>query len=134
MKNLGITTPESYELDEFEDKELDLYPIIVRPKFGRGGKGVNFCRNKEEMKELVNILNNKSDYFEEVINNSAGDMHMACAMFDKVKTGLVLASRSIITQHKWGGCIRGIPVKNKKLKDIALEIFDKTGPWIGPSI
>lgn len=135
VKSLGITTPQSYELHEFEDKDLDLYPIIVRPKFGRGGKGVNFCRNKLEMKKLINILDNKSEYFvQEVINNSAGDMHMACAMFDR-KSRLVsyFASRSIITQHKWGGCaLGGIPVKNKKLKDIALEIFDKTGPWVGP--
>lgn len=135
VKALGIPTPDSFELTDFMAKKHKIFPVIVRPKFGRGAIGVNFCNSEREIIDLSKNISNKSNYFvQEVIENSAGDMHMACAMFD-INSELVayFASRSILTQHSWGGCaLGGVPVKNSKLEETAIKILQRTGPWIGP--
>ena len=43
------------------------------------------------------------------------------------------SSRSILTQHSWGGCaLGGVPVKNDRLTELGKLAFTNLGPWFGP--
>ena len=46
LKNIGVTTPQIFELPSIESFR---YPLIVKPNKSSGSKGVFICKNKQEL-------------------------------------------------------------------------------------
>jgi carbamoyl-phosphate synthase large subunit len=46
LQNIGVTTPQSFELSSIESFR---YPLIVKPNKSSGSKGIFICKNKQEL-------------------------------------------------------------------------------------
>ena len=50
LKNIGVTTPQSFELSSIESFR---YPLIVKPNKSYGSKGIFICNNKQELEAAL---------------------------------------------------------------------------------
>jgi len=50
LKNIGVTTPQSFELSSIEAFR---YPLIVKPNKSYGSKGIFICNNKQELEAAL---------------------------------------------------------------------------------
>jgi len=51
FKNIGIPTPETWELKDFEDLE-PRYPVLLKPRYGSAGKGIYKVHNIDQLRAL----------------------------------------------------------------------------------
>jgi len=59
----GVPTPEIYKIDiDFKREDLDkiVYPVMVKPADGSGGRGIKKCNNEEELIEHYKELYDSS--------------------------------------------------------------------------
>lgn len=130
----GVTVPVTCGFDE-DLREMP-FPVIVRPRTGRGAKNVNFFDTFAEVEAYrVSLGDRAQEHFvQERIPFHLGNLYMAQALYDKKQNLKArFASRSIRTIYDFGGpALGGIPVINAELDAIADRIFDTTGPWFGP--
>ncbi len=59
----GIPTPDIYHVDiDFKRSDLDkiVYPVMVKPADGSGGRGIMKCNNEQELKDHYTHLYNES--------------------------------------------------------------------------
>jgi carbamoyl-phosphate synthase large subunit len=112
------------------------FPVIVRPRTGRSGKGVVFFDDLVSLKAYRDALGAaaESHFVQECVEFFPGNLYMAQAIFDDAQQQkAVFASRSIRTAYDWGGpALGGVPVRNQRLAELASQIFQATGPWFGP--
>ncbi len=60
----GVPTPEVFKIDiDFKREDLDkiVYPVMVKPADGSGGRGIMKCNNEEELKAHYKYLYETSD-------------------------------------------------------------------------
>ncbi len=72
----GVPTPEIYKIDiDFKREDLDkiVYPVMVKPADGSGGRGIKKCNNEEELiehyKELYDSSSSKKIVCERYIQS-----------------------------------------------------------------
>jgi len=134
LETVGVPVPVSWGLDE--EGPNDVYPVIVRPKTARGGKGVHFFDTPEQVAAFKATLpgNPAAWFVQEQIQAPMGNMHLAAAIFDHDQNRLAFfMSRSIRTAYSWGGpSLGGIAVKNDRLKEVGIKSFAAAGNWYGP--
>lgn len=72
----GVPTPDIYPIDiEFRREDLDkiVYPVMVKPADGSGGRGIMKCTNEEELKKHYKELYNSSASKKIVCERYMGD-------------------------------------------------------------
>lgn len=131
---IGVPAPVSCRLDEVNGDFPT--PVIVRPIQARSGNGVVFFDTIDEVLAYRDALGLRANgqIVQERLVNRLGYLHMAQAIFDREQELLTFfSSRSTATRFDWGGpALGGVPVRNGRLKELALAMLEAAGDWFGP--
>lgn len=125
----GIKTPKSFE----NVKDIDSYPVVIKPALEGSSMGIYFCNNEDEAKKAVEALGDKKIVIEEMI---AGD-----ELTVGVINGEGLGVLRIIPKNEFydyeskyalGGSVHEYPAKiDKKAYDEALKNAVKVHEVLG---
>lgn len=134
----SIPCPASYLLEKGEDLEkidCDL-PVVLRPTYGRGGRGVEYINNREGLAPVFKTLNSQYGPIlaQEMIPGGMGSIYLYSTIIDKQQNFRVTyMSRSLRTKFSHGGPgIVGEPLYDGELKKNAEKLLKVIGNWYGP--
>lgn len=128
LKNNGCNYPK-YDLCK-DKKTIDSfikkngYPVIVKPRIGKGSKGLSIIKNVNDKKEIVI---NKDNIIEEYIGSSDSEYTVGCYM-DKQENIYCIVFKRLL---KAGTTAYAKVVKNKVIEKEAIKIckaLKPTGP------
>jgi len=132
-----VPCPETYgSLDEaFSGMSAD-FPLFVKPRESRGGRGAMKVENEEELEWHFERISREwgSPVIQEYIPSSTGSMYMVGLLYDPDgNINSTFTSRSIRTNYSWGGGgVSAEPVENERIIEYAKSIVDEMGGWRGP--
>ncbi len=109
------------------------YPLIFKPVFGHGMKGIIKIDNLAAASEIIPRLN--QDYIvQEFIPGKIGSMHLVGLLYDQdSKVVQRFSSKSIRTLYPLGGpATAGISLNCPALIDKSEFLISKIGNWVGP--
>ena len=121
VKRLDIPTPETWLPEDVENvKHLEM-PVLVKPRIGRGGRGVFFCETQEELnaalKKSENVIIQEyvdgKEYTIDTLSDFEGNPIVAvCRERIEIKGGI-----------SWKGVIEDVPL----LKKVVLKLVKGLG-------
>ena len=141
-KNANVKIPKTYKINNSNDiKELDSelkYPCVIKPRFSRGARGINYCVNRKELlffyeklsKEYANKL-----MIQEYIPGGEGSVFVNQTIWNKkselVSSGVI---QKIKEKPKTGGVASvAETVYREDLVETTRHLFQRIGSWIGPA-
>jgi len=132
-KTFSPSTP-----DEFEDalKQID-FPLVVRPRISRGGRGVTFCKDSEAAKLAYKLL--KQEYrdllVQELVPGGPGSVHVVQTLWDMHHRLCAAAVMQKLRERPSTGgvALAGKTVHDNKLRNIGVSVVQRLGPWVGPA-
>lgn len=135
----GVPSPDSYLLRDISDvDDLDCgFPLVLKPTYGRGSKGVKYIYNKKELKSAFKRLDRDHDsaiMAQEMIPGGEGSIHLFATIFDKDQNmRTTFMSRSLRTKYPNGGPgLVGEPIHDEELKNNAQKLLKSINGWYGP--
>lgn len=135
-QSAGVTTPATYETPTEARASDASLPLFLKPRQVEGGRG---ARKVETWDELDFFFERVADEFgppviQEHIPGGTGSMHVVGLLYDRDGQNTTsFTSRSLRTHYSWGGGgVVGEPVDRPDLVDLATDIVDELGGWVGP--
>lgn len=121
LSTKGIDVPRHGLLNKYDKVsskwyESDLFPIILKPRFGQGSKGFRKIRSKEEFPEFEHDVYIWQEYLQ------PDDLEYTCAVYcsDTIEKRIL-----IIKRHLQGGVTgSGVIVKNKEIYEYISSIVE----------
>lgn len=134
----GIPVPRTLPLERYLDgRERAEYPLIIKPRMGRGAKKVLIIREPDDMKKALSLLVGRGDDFivQPYIEGRTGSIFLTGLLYGK--DGRVITefvSRSLKTLFEFGGtAMCGEPIKGfDRLKGYSRRLVEEAGGWYGP--
>lgn len=129
----GFTVPRVFPFDH----EPTEFPVVLKPLFEGGSKGVTIATNKREYETSFSDLSKRfGDSFtiQEYIPGNTGSISVALLLYDQ-KGQLIegQTSHSTRTFYSWGGGgTAGEITNDQKLIELAHEMIQALGGWKGP--
>ena len=126
---LDIPHPETYEASEVSQGMKVEFPLVLKPRLGRGGHGVHFVRDWEELERgLANLrtaFQDTAPVIQEMIPGGTGSIHMVGVLCDRQsEIKATFACRSLRTRFSFGGpAVAGEPVSEQGLIESAVRIL-----------
>jgi carbamoyl-phosphate synthase large subunit len=128
LQEFYIPSPTTYLLKDAMVETIN-FPVIVKPRMGRGSRDIIVCQN---YKELKFILNTKRDGENLIVQEYLeGSEFTVDTLSDLCGKGIVAVPRKRI-ETKGGVSWRGAVVKNEQLAKVAIKAVQTLG-IIGPS-
>lgn len=123
LKKNNISQPELIPLDKINRKTI--FPIIFKPIFGRGSKGIFLINNLSEYKHLINKNNfNKKKY---ICQQFIKGTEYSVQMVSDVKGKLIYVIPVKIIEKK-GITIEAKVTKNNKIINFCKQFHEKYSP------
>lgn len=134
-----IPSPDSYLLNNVNDldKINCRFPIVLKPTYGRGSKGVKYINNQKELKPVFKKLDKDHDsaiIAQEMIPGGEGSIQLFATIFDENQNmRTTFMSRSLRTKYPRGGPgVVGEPIYDEELKNNAQKLLKSIDGWYGP--
>lgn len=121
-----IPTPKTYLVNEIKLENLN-YPLILKPRTGRGSRNITICNNYEELKFLIQKIENLDILIQEYV---VGEEFTIDTLSNFDGKPLVAVPRKRI-EIKGGVSWKGAIIDNKLVRDTALrsiEVLKVKGP------
>jgi carbamoylphosphate synthase large subunit len=136
-KAAGIPHPKSILLqseDDFRKINSLNYPVIAKPTFGYGARGVLiFEREPSDWIKLKKALKTGNMLVQEYIPGGAGSIYQCGLVFDQNHDlKLFFQQRSTRTEFDFGGAaLAGVSLREPILRSYCERLIREIGPWIG---
>lgn len=132
-----VPIPETHEnISEAISTGKNEFPLFVKPRESRGGRGAIRVSNKKELEYYFEKISEEwgRAIIQEYVPSSTGSMYLAGLLYDgDGELNSVFSSRSIRTNYSWGGGgVAAEPVKNTQIIEYAKSIVEEMGGWEGP--
>lgn len=132
----GVTVPATYETpDEARADDASL-PLFVKPRQVEGGRGARSIETWDELDYFFGQLQEKygPPVIQEHIPGGTGSMHVVGLLYDREgRQTTSFTCRSRRTNFSWGGGgVVGEPVNRPDLVELATDVVEELGGWVGP--
>jgi carbamoyl-phosphate synthase large subunit len=128
FKKNNINTPKTYQEKEFSNSNKKIkFPLIIKPRLGRGSRNIFIAKNQKELEFLQNYIDEKI-IAQEFIKGEEYTIDVLADFQGKILS----AVPRIRIATKAGVSVIGKTVKNKKLIDFAIDVARKI-KLIGPA-
>jgi len=125
LKKINIPVPKTWLLKEVDTNSLE-YPVVVKPRKGRGSRGVFICENQNDLEYALKKL--KNPIIQEYI---CGKEYTIDTLSDFSGKPIVVIPRERI-EIKGGVSWKGRTVKNENIVSIAMKLL-KELKFYGPT-
>jgi len=141
ISKFGVRIPKTFSPSapsEFEDaiKQID-FPLVVRPRISRGGRGVTYCKDRQATVLAFKLL--KQEYgdviVQELVPGGFGSVYVVQTLWSKHHALCAAAVMQKLRERPSTGgvAVAGKTVHDDKLRDLGVSVVQKLGPWIGPA-
>lgn len=120
----NISCPKTIKLNEVKTDEIIDFPIILKPRTGRGSRGVFVIKNINEFEEISSSIINKESYI--LQKCLEGNEYTVSVVVSKSGKLLSIVPKRIIS--KQGITKAGITEKNDLINELCKKIVDKLNP------
>ncbi len=141
ISKLDVRTPKTFSPSsetEFERvlKKID-FPLVVRPRVSRGGRGVTYCKDKEAASLAFRSIKQRYGgvIVQELVPGGRGTVHVVQTLWDKHHDLCAAAVMQKLRERPptGGVAVAGRTVHNDRLQRLGVSVMRKLGPWIGPA-
>lgn len=102
LNKLSIPVPKSWDLDTVKISSISSFPLIIKPKKGRGSQGIEIFREKSEITEesyenyIAQEFIEGTEYTIDVMNDFEGNYHY-CSIRERIATdsGISIKGRTV---------------------------------------
>ncbi|MCP4652341.1 MAG: ATP-grasp domain-containing protein [Candidatus Omnitrophica bacterium] len=123
LKDNNLPSPKTFLSD---DSGCDLkYPYIVKPRIGRGSRGVSVIENDNQL-AAYKVLSSLSESQILLQKKIDGTEYTVSVVVDTNNKTIAVVPKEVI--YKRGVTIHAVTRKNKAIEDICQEIVDKLQP------
>ncbi len=140
-QKVGIRTPVTFILtDEKEMRDISReleFPLVVRPRISRGGRGIYLCENLDDA--IFAFRKIEKDFkggamVQEYIPGGMDKTYVIQSLWNKVYQPIAVAvMRKLRQKPTFGGvAVAGETVHRKDLESIGIQTVKSVGEWIGP--
>jgi predicted ATP-grasp superfamily ATP-dependent carboligase len=120
--------------DDIEQIASLTYPVIAKPAFGHGARGVQiYERPPSDWSPLKKALKKGGVLVQEYIPGGPGSIHACCFVFDqKQEVKLMFQQKSTRTEFEFGGAaLAAVSIREPRLQTYTERLMREIGPWVG---
>jgi predicted ATP-grasp superfamily ATP-dependent carboligase len=135
-RQAGVTVPTTYRTPEAASEDGASLPLFVKPRQEEGARGARRVESWDELEFFYDQIAEEigRPVIQEHIPGGTGSMHVVGLLYDREgRNTTSFTCRSLRTNFSWGGGgVVGEPVARPDLVDMATDIVEQLGGWVGP--